>query len=282
MGSPSLESVALGFVTRGTLADKLAAFDLDALVPATGLELFDVPNAPARVAPLAVIKARDALPKVGQLASPQARAQCLHRFANHELQAVELFAWAALRFADAPWTFRLGLMRILQDEQRHLQLYLDRMAAYGMVLGDLPLNGYFWEQAPRMQTPLQFVCAMGLTLEAANLDFSLRYRDAFAAAGAQPDADAVQAVHDDEVGHVAWGLSWLRRLKDPAQTDLEAYCQHVPFPMGLHRAKGRDMAASARRAAGLDEGFIKAVAQARSPQQDASLRPVVPPGPRHR
>jgi len=36
-----------------------------------------------------------------------------HALANHELQAIELFAWAVLAFPDTPIAFRRGLIAIL-------------------------------------------------------------------------------------------------------------------------------------------------------------------------
>ena len=113
-----------------------------------------------------------------------------------------------------------------------------------------------------------------LLLENANLDFSMLYRDAFQNVGATAEALVMQQVHADEVGHVAWALSWFRRLKDPALSDIEAYQANTPFPLGLHRAKGRNFSKSARRKAGMEETFIEATRVATSPQQQRPQRAV--------
>src|SRR5215204_5691699 len=87
---------------------------------------------------------------------PAQRPRILHGLANHELQAAELFAWALLAFPDAPPEFRRGLLRILQDEQRHTRMYLARLADTGHRFGDFPVNGYFWKKAPQIHSPLDF------------------------------------------------------------------------------------------------------------------------------
>ena len=46
------------------------------------------------------------LPRPGELRDPKARIHCLARFAHHELMAVELFAWALLRWPDLPPALR--------------------------------------------------------------------------------------------------------------------------------------------------------------------------------
>lgn len=263
---PSLQQAALALLTRPSLADKLVDLDVDAL--ADRPDDVDASRAvpwPGRQDRLAIQGGVDRLPKLRDLTSSEARAQCLHRFANHELQATEMMAWAVLAFPGAPESFRRGLMRNAADEQRHMRLYLDRLPGYGMAFGDEPLTGNFWAQAASLKTPLAFLCAMGLTFETANLDFSILYRDAFLLAHAAPEAAVMDRIFHDEVGHVAWALSWVRRLKDPALTDLETYRLHTPFPLGLHRAKGRNFLVSARRQAGLDDAMIEATRHARPP-----------------
>ena len=103
------------------------------------------------------------------------RVRILHALANHELQAAELFAWALLAFPDAPAALRRGWLGILAEEQRHCRLYIARVEASGAHFGDFPVSGHFWRKAAAIRTPFEFVCAMGLTFENANLDFTGDY-----------------------------------------------------------------------------------------------------------
>lgn len=224
---------------------------------------------PARDPSIALADARAAkaakLPGLGALADPRARALCLSRFAHHELCAVELFAWALLAFPSLAPALRRGLVQTLAEEQVHCRLYLERLAAHDVVFGSIPLSDYFWKHTPAiassLEGPLAFLCAMGLTLEQANLDFTLMYRDAFRAAGDEATALVIQRVHDDEIGHVKLANTWVKKLAGTG--DLEAYCAHTPFPFALARAKGRRLDVAARERAGLSPALIDAVRAAR-------------------
>jgi uncharacterized ferritin-like protein (DUF455 family) len=228
---------------------------------------------PAREPALALADGAPRLPRPGELGAPAARAACLARFAHHELMTVELFAWAIVRWPELPAELRRGWLGILADEQRHCRLYLARLAAHGSELSAHPCSGYFWRQADAIAAapsgPAAFLAAMGLTLEQANLDFTLLYRDGFRAGGDEASARVCQAVHDDEIAHVAFARAWLLRLAPEAASDLDAYAAHVPFPLSPARAKGRRFAAEPRRRAGLSEPLIEAVRGARSSQEAA-------------
>jgi len=221
---------------------------------------------PARAPGLRLRSGVGALPRLAELRREEARAVTLARFAHHELMAVELFAWALLRWPELPPSLRRGLLRTLAEEQAHLRLYLDRLAALGQRLEDHALSDYFWKLAPQIDAhpagPRAFLAAMGLTLEQANLDFSLLYRDAFAEVGDAATAAVLQRVHDDEVGHVKLAAVWIRRLSG-GKSDLEAYLESVPFPLCAARAKARKFSASSRRLAGLSEEMIAHVRDAR-------------------
>jgi uncharacterized ferritin-like protein (DUF455 family) len=211
------------------------------------------------------------LPRPGELASREARARCLARFANHELMAVELFAWALLRWPDLPPELRRGFVAVLEEEQLHCRLYLDQLRGLGSKLSEHRLSNYFWKHAPSIAAsphgPRAFLCAMGLTLEQANLDFTLTYRDGFRNAGDEATAQVCQRIHDDEVGHVRMAARWLQTLAPEGQGDVEAYREAVPYPLAASRAKGRRFDEAARRRAGLSEEFIAYVRGARSSQE---------------
>jgi uncharacterized ferritin-like protein (DUF455 family) len=231
---------------------------------------------PARNAGLRMQGGSHRLPRPGQLADPRHRKLCLSRFAHHELMAVELFAWALLRWPSLPRSLRRGLLSALVDEQRHCRLYLERLEAHGGHFETDDHSDYFWQQVPVIAAspagPRAFLAAVGLTLEQANLDFTLTYRDGFAEAGDLESARVCQLVHDEEIAHVALAARWMHRLDEPGAsdadaTDLDRYLAAVPFPLGPARAKGRRFEVEPRRRAGLSDALIDHVRHARSSQE---------------
>ncbi|MDH3685229.1 MAG: ferritin-like domain-containing protein [Myxococcales bacterium] len=263
----------LRILEEGDLAAKLAP----PRTP-TGALLPEAPSAsplaiaaPARDADLAARPETEPLPRPGELRDPAARARCLARFAHHELQAVELFAWALLRWPELPAALRRSWLGVLEDEQRHCGLYLERLTALGSAPGEHAVSDYFWRHVPAIEAsghgPSAFLAALGLTLEQANLDFSARYRDAFRAAGDDASADVCARVHEDEIGHVRLAGFWLRELDPQRRGDLACYEEAVPFPLSAARAKGRPFDRAAREKAGLSAELIDHVARARSTQE---------------
>jgi len=226
---------------------------------------------PARAPGLELVSGAPRLPRPRALVDRGARAQCLARFAHHELMAVELFAWALLRWPALPAELRSGWLRVLAEEQVHCRLYLERLAAHDGSLEEFPTSDYFWHHSGAIAAapdgPQAFLAAIGLTLEQANLDFTLLYRDAFRRAGDEESARVCQRVHDDEIRHVRHAARWLRELAGPETSDLDAYLRAVPFPLAPSRAKGRHFHAEARRRAGLSPELIETVRCARSSQE---------------
>lgn len=216
----------------------------------------------------------DQLPKASKIMIDEdARLQCLRKFAQHELVAVEMFAWALLRFPAAPLGLRLGMLRTLQEEQEHCKLYLGRIRALtgdpdeAHPFGKPPLSNYLWRSIGAVRSakrPLHcFLAGVGLTFEAANMDHVLRHKDFFLQAGDVESANVLQRVHDEEIQHVKLAHTWLSRLSDSGvgKTDVELYEESVAFPpFELHKAKGKAMLAiNGRRRAGFSEEFIQAV-----------------------
>jgi uncharacterized ferritin-like protein (DUF455 family) len=215
---------------------------------------------PGRPATLAIVAGRQGkVPPIAGMRDRSQRARILHALANHELQAIELFAWALLAFPDTPTAFRRGLVAILADEQRHLGLYRERLAAHGVAFGDLPVTGHFWNKLDHLATPLAFVCAMGLTFENANLDFAGEYAAAARRCGDVETAAVLDRVHADEIAHVHFGYVWLRRFS-PNEDAWTAYLANVQYPLGPRRARGATFDREARRRAGFDDAFIEALA----------------------
>lgn len=200
---------------------------------------------------------RKRLPAPGALDDPEMRIRCLHTFANHELMAIELMAWALLAYPDAPARFRMGLLHILHDEQRHLQLYIDRIAELGATFGDLPLNDHFWRCAESLTTPLKWVSAMSLVFEQANLDYAPTFARHFDRVGDTDSAELMRRIEADEIHHVGFGAHFLRENTPEGRSSFDVWVENLTFYNTPDRARSKDFFnVDARRAAGLDDVFI--------------------------
>jgi len=188
--------------------------------------------------------------------SDKERGLVLHFFANHELLALELLALALLKFPDAPPKFRRGLIATLKDEQKHLGLYIDRMKEIGVGFGEIPVSDFFWRSISGMETPLDFVTRLSLTLEQANLDYAPHYRDLYKRLGDEATAALMGQVYRDEIRHVRYGLNWFETWRDPAHSQWEAYRDSLSKPLTPNRAKGIGFNVEGRRRAGLSDEFI--------------------------
>ncbi len=277
-----VRSFCLRVLERGDLASKLSAprDESGAMLPDDRPGPAVLIDAPGRGSSLQMRGGTGKLPRPPALVDSAARALCLARFAHHELMAAELFAWALLRWPEMPGDLRRTLLRILEEEQLHCRLYLERLAAHGRTMADYEHSGYFWQHARAIASspagPRAFLAAMGLTLEQANLDFAPLYAEGFAAAGDRESAEVCRLVHRDEIGHVRAAARWLRILDvDHGDDQIAAYEAAVPFPLAASRAKGRRFDAESRRVAGLSDHFIEYVRAARSSQQTGR----VPKGP---
>ncbi len=195
------------------------------------------------------------MPDLGSLDRPELAARALHILANHELQAVELFAFALLAYPEAPPAFRRGLLRVLAEEQGHVGLYLERLRAFDATLGDLPVNGYFWRKSRDFATPSHFVAGVSLTFEGRNLDHSVEFEAAFRAAGDEASAALMKRIHEDEIGHVRFGMTWLKRFAGTADP-WDAWTTHLVWPLRPGKARGVSFQREARLAAGMDPEFV--------------------------
>ena len=250
--------------------------DLESKLAPPQTELVDsaprlpVPVEPTRGERLRIVSAREApVPKIRGWPEIDLRRRILHALANHELQAVELYAQALVRFSGAPDGLRRDLLHIILEEQRHARSYVERLRLLGTEFGAFPVSGYFWRKAPLLETPMRFVCVMALTFENANLDHSLESRDAALEAKDCDSADLFQSVHEDEIGHVRFGWTWLQELGSPDQDAWSNYREHLGPPLHPGRASGRIFHEQPRRQAGLDEDFIRRLKDAHARRREA-------------
>lgn len=244
-----------------TLEEKLLKPDsLTDLLPGPSL-LWDTPSRPPQMEFKRHSK-EEKLPPFHEHLDPDKRAACLHRFAGHELLAVEIMAYALLAFPEAPKHFRRGLVNTLQEEQEHVRLYVKRLSEMGVQFGDMPLYKHFWSHTPFLRSPLKYVSVMSLTFEMANLDFAPLYGKSFARHGDALSAALMNQILLDEIKHVSFGMQWLKKMKNPDQSEWDSWRENVPDLLTVKRARGFCASEENRKKAGIPDDWISAIKNA--------------------
>ncbi len=250
-----LREWAIRILSGDILEEKL--FEPDVLTDhAPGSELFW--DEPVRPAGMEFTKhtRKDKLPKPHDLQDSEKRAVCLHRFAGHELLAVEIMAHALLAFPNAPKHFRRGLANTLREEQEHVRLYIKRLSEMGVAFGDMPLYRHLWAYTPHIRSPETYVSVMSLTFEMANLDYAPLFGAAFAENGDKDSAKLKDRILTDEIAHVAFGWGWLKKLKTPGLSQWEAWKNALPELLDPKRAMGTPYREENRKMAGISDEWL--------------------------
>lgn len=218
-------------------------------------------EAPARPFNLqfAAPRTTPSMPHPLALADEGRRAVAHHIMANHELQALEVMAWVLLAFPEAPAEFRAGMALVMADEQRHTRMHMERASRVGLESCELPVNWYMWKQTRTFQNLLDYIAVLLLVFEARNLDHSLELEKAFLAVNDPRSAALMRRIHEDEIEHVSFGMHWLKTLKNPGETEWDAFCSHLKWPMSAGKSYGDDFQREARLKSGMPEDFVAKV-----------------------
>lgn len=255
----SLERWAWDYVTTTDLAHKLAP--PPAPDDTEERPLPRVLAAPGRPAALEVVTRAEKSPSANALRATEARCRLVHTFLHHELQAAELFAWALLAFPEAPAPFRKGLVAVLRDELRHMEMYREYLDARGFAFGAWPVRDWFWSRVPRVTTAAGFCAVMGMGLEAGNLDHTARFAQRFRDAGDPEGARIQELVGEEEIPHVRLGVHWFKRFT--GDLAYARWTSLLPEPLSPWMMKGPSLAREMRLRAGMDDAFLDALDAAR-------------------
>jgi uncharacterized ferritin-like protein (DUF455 family) len=253
----TVEQWAFDYVASDILAHKLAP-------PPVPLLWEDNPpvrriERPGRPCALDVVMRAPKAPGPDAMRDPVRRAELVHTFLHHELQAAELMCWALLAFPDAPRAFKKGLVRITLDEIRHMRMYLEYMETLGRSFGDFPVRDWFWERVPQSPTPAHFVAVMGMGFEGGNLDHTVRFEKRFAAIGDAEGARIQAVVCAEEIPHVRFAVRWFKRFTQGVE--FENWRNYLPQPLSPMVMRGTPQNKSARLRAGYPEAFLTELEQ---------------------
>ena len=197
--------------------------------------------------------------KPRSVATLEGRAALIHALAHIELNAIDLAADAACRFAGMPDAFYRDWTFVMREEALHFTMLCDHLATLGYAYGDFPAHRALWEMAERTRDdPLARIAIVPRAMEARGLDASPAVRAKLASAGDQAGAAIVDRILADEIGHVRIGNHWFNALcatrgLDPLETDATlAKAYDAPRVRGPFNH-------AARRAAGFSDAEIAAL-----------------------
>lgn len=265
--SMEIHSWALRILTATTLEEKLLVPDeLTDFEPGPKILI----NEPSRPSHMGLCKRpkKEKLPSFQDLNQVDHRAICLHRFAGHELLAVEIMAYALLAFPEAPKNFRKGVAHTLKEEQGHVKMYQDRMREMGLEFGDLPLYRHFWNHVPYLIDPIHYVSVMSLTFEMANLDFAPMYQKHFSHFGDTKSASLMDQILQDELRHVSFGYRWLEQMKNPENSSWDTWTHSQGPKLDPKRSMGFVFHEKHRQMAGIPNDWIQKFKEMKNPPKD--------------
>lgn len=210
------------------------------------------------------------LPSFATIAKQEAidaRTTCLHRFAGHELLAVEMLCFAVLAWPCAPKPYRRSLIHHIKEEQQHTRLYKEELDRRGVPFGSQPLFRHFWAHLSSCYTLQNFISTLNLTLEQANLDFCPIYAHLFSLAGDDNGAQIMAQILKDEVDHVKLGLHWSKKIQG-TPLSWEHYTKSLPTTLSPDRCSGFELYIPPREKAGVPYDWIDALIEAgKNPQK---------------
>jgi len=209
---------------------------------------------PGRPPELELLERPPKTPRPGALVDPAKRAQLVHTFFHHELQAAELMCWALLAYPDTPRAFRRGLTSIALDEIRHMRLYVAHLERLGFAVGDFGVRDWFWERVPSVSGPAAFVALLGVGFEGANLDHTERFAQLFRNVGDEEGALLQERVGREEEPHVRFAIHWFERFA--GGLEWERWLAHLPAPLTPIVMRGKPIVREPRRRVGMSDAFL--------------------------
>ncbi|MEM7181010.1 MAG: DUF455 family protein [Spirochaetota bacterium] len=254
----TIQDYCLHLLMASKLEDKL-------FPPPLGLRndsktFYSLPQKPTREPKLEFSDKKHKIPRLEHLNQASNRGITLHHFANHELMAIELFAYFLLKFPHIDEAYKRETLKTIAEEQKHLKLYIKRMQELGVGFGDRPLNYIFWKYIPAMQTPASFAAILAISFEGANLDYSQIYRETFSYYSDTKSAKIMEVIYRDELKHVRRGVKIFHKDKPKHLSDWVHYHNLVSYPFTPRRAKAYFYFPSSREKVGLDKEFTNRLA----------------------
>jgi uncharacterized ferritin-like protein (DUF455 family) len=146
-------------------------------------------------------------------ATAHGHAALIHAIAHIEFNAINLALDGLCRFPGLPAAFYADWLHVAAEEAKHFSLLREHLHRLGHDYGDFSAHDGLWQMARKTaHDPLVRMALVPRVLEARGLDVSPAMIGRLRASGDRQGAEIVEIILKDEVGHVAIGSRWFRRL----------------------------------------------------------------------
>lgn len=168
--------------------------------------------------------------------SEAAKRQRLHKHMHNEMQSLEMAAQSLADFPDAPWELRMCLARQCWDEHRHSRLLYRRLLEIGGYKGEFPVMNYEWSVTCMVDSIWARLTIQNRTFEGGEMDLLRRLARIWAEAGDPVTAELLQGILADEIQHVRFSNTWLKRTSKGDPTVLLKLASAVNFLKSVTKA----------------------------------------------
>src|SRR5262245_50787659 len=188
----------------------------------------------------------------------------------------------------------MELARQCWDESRHVRLLYRRLRELGGTKGEFPVSNFEWRVNGMLDSLPARLAVQNRTFEAGQMDIVGKVVDDWRGAGDERTAEMLEGILADEIQHVRFANTWLRRMAQDDPRVLMKVAAAIRFlgvvtaalaprpgelnavgtPIGDARAQPPMVNVDDRRLADFSEEEIYEILR------QAGARPLVPRGPR--
>jgi uncharacterized ferritin-like protein (DUF455 family) len=178
------------------------------------------------------------------------RAALIHAIAHIEFNAINLALDAIWRFPALPHDYYYEWLGVAAEEAHHFTLLRDHLRTLGHDYGDFAAHDGLWAMAEKTRDdPIARMALVPRLLEARGLDVTPAMQARLVRADDRRAVAILDIILADEVGHVAIGNRWYRRLCaaagfDPVAHEAALFARYAaprprpPFNFPARRAAG--------------------------------------------
>lgn len=146
-------------------------------------------------------------------------SEFLHRQMHEEVNGLEIAARNITDFPDADWNLRMAIARQCWDEARHVDMFRRMFERRGGTVGEYPVLCFEFRILTRIPTLIGRLTVQNRSFEAAGIQAIREGLEAVTAAGETDLVELFDTQLPDEIQHVRYANTWIKRLValDPRQ-----------------------------------------------------------------